>query len=176
MDEMITSADAVRSENKANLLAPWLLFVTSVCVTVGLFMIPAFIIRPFSFQSARGLILAMAVRQTAPFWTLVSLGLSLLFAVVLWRRVSRWKKSALVAGLCLASAATVMSRIDYFEWMFHPMAAPGFISVSQAKVDPAEMVLAVRLGAEARAYPILEMGYHHIVNDVVSGVPIAVTY
>jgi hypothetical protein len=139
-------------------------------------MIPAFIIRPFSFQSARGLVLAMEVRQAAPFWTLVTLAASLLLAAALWRRVSRWKKSALVAGLCLASAAAVMSRIDYFKWMFHPVAAPGFESISQSKVDPSEMVLAVRLGTEARAYPILEMGYHHIVNDVVSEVPIAVTY
>jgi hypothetical protein len=150
--------------------------MVAVGITVGLFMVPAFIIRPFTFQSARGLVVAMAVRQAAPFWTLITLAASLLLAAVLWRRASRWKKSALVAGLCLASAAAVMSRIDYFEWMFHPVAAPGFESISQSKVDPSEMVLAVHLGTEARAYPILEMGYHHIVNDVVSEVPIAVTY
>jgi hypothetical protein len=38
------------------------------------------------------------------------------------------------------------------------------------------MVLAVLFGGHARAYPILAMGYHHIVNDTVEGVPIAVTY
>jgi len=173
---MTSLADAAHSKRKANLIAPWAAFAASICITFGLFFIPAFIIRPFSFQSARGLVLAMAVRQAAPFWTLVTSAASLLLAVVLWQQASRWKKSALVAGLCLACAATAMTRIDYFEWMFHPVAAPGFVSVSQAKVDASEMVLAVRLGAEARAYPILEMGYHHIVNDVVSGVPIAVTY
>jgi hypothetical protein len=150
--------------------------MVAVGITGGLFMVPAFIIRPFTFQSARGLVVAMAVRQAAPFWTLITLAASLLLAAVLWRRASRWKKSALVAGLCLACAAAVMSRVDYFEWMFHPVAAPGFESVSQSKLDPSEMVLAVRLGTEARAYPILEMGYHHTVNDVVSEVPIAVTY
>ena len=41
---------------------------------------------------------------------------------------------------------------------------------------PDDKVLAVTLGQEARAYPIRTMGYHHIVNDTVNGVPIAVTY
>jgi hypothetical protein len=43
-------------------------------------------------------------------------------------------------------------------------------------VDPDDKVLAVKIGEEARAYPIRTMGYHHIVNDTVEGVPIAVTY
>ena len=38
------------------------------------------------------------------------------------------------------------------------------------------MILAVRLGSDARAYPIREMAYHHVLNDVVGGVPVAVTY
>jgi len=32
------------------------------------------------------------------------------------------------------------------------------------------------LGSDARAYPIREIAYHHIVNDVVNGVPVCVTY
>jgi len=38
------------------------------------------------------------------------------------------------------------------------------------------MVLAIQFGPDARAYPISEMAYHHIVNDWVNGVPVAVTY
>jgi hypothetical protein len=38
------------------------------------------------------------------------------------------------------------------------------------------MVIAVRFGSDARAYPINMMGYHHIVNDVVGGIPVVVTY
>jgi hypothetical protein len=38
------------------------------------------------------------------------------------------------------------------------------------------MVMAVRLGNNARAYPISQMAYHHILNDVVADIPIAVTY
>jgi len=69
-----------------------------------------------------------------------------------------------------------MARQNYFEWMFHPIAGPQFVAQSESKLDAKEMILAVRLGNNARAYPISQMAYHHILNDVVAGVPIAVTY
>ena len=71
---------------------------------------------------------------------------------------------------------TGMSRLNYFEWMFHPVDSAKFESESSSKLDAKEMILAVRYGSDARAYPIREMAYHHILNDVVGGVPIAVTY
>jgi hypothetical protein len=69
-----------------------------------------------------------------------------------------------------------MSRLNYFEWMFHPVDAPQFESASSSKLDKGEMILALRYGSDARAYPIREMAYHHVLNDVVAGVPVAVTY
>jgi hypothetical protein len=36
--------------------------------------------------------------------------------------------------------------------------------------------MAVSLNGDARAYPISQMAYHHVLNDTVAGVPIAVTY
>ena len=38
------------------------------------------------------------------------------------------------------------------------------------------MVLGIRLGGDSRAYPISLMAYHHLVNDVVAGQPLVVTY
>ena len=69
-----------------------------------------------------------------------------------------------------------MSRLNHFEWMFHPIDAPQFESAPTSKLGNQEMILAIRYGADARAYPIREMAYHHILNDVVAGVPVAVTY
>jgi hypothetical protein len=60
--------------------------------------------------------------------------------------------------------------------MFHPIAAPGFLAASDAHLKDAEMVMSVHFGNDVRAYPILQMGYHHIVNDTVGGVPVVVTY
>lgn len=141
-----------------------------------LFLIPAWIIQPFKYQSPRALSLALSVRQIAPWGTLAAAVLAFVLAWTLWRQVGRWAKVLLALGLCLATAAAAMARIDYFEWMFHPVAAPGFEPAQQSQLDSGEMVMAVRFGGAARAYPIRAMAYHHVVNDVVQGVPIVVTY
>jgi hypothetical protein len=60
--------------------------------------------------------------------------------------------------------------------MFHPIGAPQVEPAALAKVDPDDMVIAVKLNGSARAYPIREMGYHHIANDWVGGEPIVATY
>ena len=78
--------------------------------------------------------------------------------------------------MVLVAISTVMARVNYFEWMFHPVRSPQFQAETQSKLDAAEMIMAVRLGNDARAYPISEMAYHHIVNDTVGTVPVAVTY
>jgi hypothetical protein len=72
--------------------------------------------------------------------------------------------------------SAIMSRLNYFEWMFHPVDSPQFEAEAASRLAGKEMILAVQYGPDARAYPIREMAYHHILNDVVQGVPIAVTY
>jgi hypothetical protein len=42
--------------------------------------------------------------------------------------------------------------------------------------SPADEVVCVELGGEARAYPVRYLNYHEIVNDTVGGVPIAATW
>jgi hypothetical protein len=157
-------------------IAVSVIFALSACVGLSLFLAPALIIRPFKFQSTRALNFAMAVRQHAPIWSLIIAVGSIILAAILWRRVSRWKKILLGIGVCLVAVSAVMTRVDYFEWMFHPVRVPGFEAANRAKLDASEMVLAVSFGSDARAYPIRAMAYHHVVNDVVGGVPVAVTY
>lgn len=60
--------------------------------------------------------------------------------------------------------------------MFHPLAAPQFQAARDAPIDKEDMVLSVRLNGDARAYPIREMAYHHVVNDIVGRTPIVSTY
>ena len=154
----------------------WFAFAASAVVAIGLFFVPAFIIRPFTHQSATGLALAMALRQRAPWGTLAAALVCLVLAFVLWGAVNRWRKIVLSLVMLLVVFSAVMSRLNYFEWMFHPVPNAQFESVSASKLDKAEMILAVRFGSDARAYPIREMAYHHVLNDVVAGVPVAVTY
>lgn len=43
-------------------------------------------------------------------------------------------------------------------------------------VQPADEVFGVVVGGQARAYPIYMIAYHHVVNDVIQGIPVAITY
>ncbi len=158
--------------------SPWLWTAFSVCAlaAITLFFVPTFIIRPFRHQSPHALLLAVALRERAPLDTLFAAIAAFLLAFALWRTATRWPKALLALTLLLVAISAVMARMNYFEWMFHPIAAPGFEAEAQSKLDAGEMIMAVRLGSDARAYPISEMAYHHILNDVVNGVPIAVTY
>src|ERR671919_556779 len=54
---------------------------------------------------------------------------------------------------------------------------PVFQSVSEADwLADQEPVIAFELGGDARAYPLLILTWHEIVNDEVGGTPVAVTY
>jgi hypothetical protein len=151
-------------------------YLLSAASGFALLFIPVFIIRPFRYQSPRALWLAMALRQRAPLGTLLASLLCLALALALWRGAGWWRKSFLLFTLFIVGFSAVMSRLNHFEWMFHPIPGAQFVLPSQAKLDAKEMVMAVRTGRDARAYPIREMAYHHILNDEVDGRPIVVTY
>ncbi len=55
---------------------------------------------------------------------------------------------------------------------------PRFYDVAEAdqEYDPQEMILGVEFEGEARAYSVNMLSSHEIVNDVVAGKPIAVTW
>ena len=154
----------------------WTALVTFALVGFGAFFFPAFIIRPFRYQNPRLLLWAMAIRDRAPIISLTCAIICVALIVARWRVSDRWRKALLVLAAFPVLLSAVMSRLNYFEWMFHAVDHAQFELESSSKLGADEMILAVRYGADARAYPIREMAYHHILNDVVGGVPIAVTY
>jgi len=172
----------------------WVLFLVSALAGIGLFFIPAFIIQPFKHQTPAGLALALALHDRAPWGTLLAALAALGFAMALWRgnpdegvrgsmmqvkwwrAANLWRKIVVAVVMAAVVFSTFMARLNYFEWMFHPVDSPQFQTQAESKLDKGEMILAVRYGSDARAYPILQMAYHHVLNDVVEGVPIAVTY
>lgn len=55
---------------------------------------------------------------------------------------------------------------------------PVFVSLAEAseRFAPTEPVIGLEINGEARAYPLQVLTWHEIANDVVGGVPVAVTY
>ena len=138
---------------------------------------PIYVIRPFRAQGERELIAALAItRYRMPF--LVGLAAIALWLLVrYWRRERRWLRriASTLAALAIAGMA-LLAHVNIYELMFHPLGPPAFQPAAERKMDGDEMVIAIRVGQVARAYPIRNLSYYHVANDLVDGVPIAATY
>ena len=119
---------------------------------------------------------AIQVKQIAPVVSVIVVAGVLFLAIRLWRESGWPGRTGLVLAMAFSVAAAVMVRLNYFEWMFQPIRTAGFTSASDTNLPDSEMVMAVRMGDDARAYPIRQMAYHHVLNDTVGGEPIVVTY
>jgi Protein of unknown function (DUF3179) len=170
-------ADEPRSKRRLqNVFLGSCLFLVSLAA-LALALYPIYIIRPFREQEPVALSRALWVMLHDKVILFSLCLLVAMCALILWRRAGS------LAGLLLAPA-TVIALIaagvpwvnPYEQLMFHPFGAPRYITIQQASVDPKDMVISVTLDGESRAYPIREMGYHHVVNDRLHELPIVVTY
>lgn len=153
--------------------------VLVACLVVSLFCLiyPIYVIRPFRYQGVRELAAALVVLRFRGLVTAVSVIAAILAAVFYWRAQPRlWRRIGALMGATVVCIAAGLSRVNVYEQMFHPLGAPSFESGAESKLDKDEMVIAIRENGVARAYPIRSISYHHIVNDVVGGVPVVATY
>ena len=155
----------------------WVALILTVAVGVGIIAFPTLYIMPFKPQASRTMQWALAARTMAPIVTAVAAGLSLLWVALLGSRLRRWWSRALALLVLIpVGGGAWFARQNHFEWMFNPLKQP-YVDRRQSDLRPRDdVVMAVNIRGAAVAYPILQLGYHHIVNDVVSGEPIVATY
>jgi len=155
----------------------WALLAITTASAFALVVLPAWIIQPFRPQSARGVEIAHALRTISPVATILALLIAGMLTFTLWRGARLWSRCALVVLLLFASISTWFARQNHFEWMFHPLTNITYAPANAATfVSAADLVIAVERNGEAAAYPIRQLAYHHLVQDVVGGLPIVVTY
>jgi hypothetical protein len=167
---------AIRQNCAAKRLGAALCLFMASLVMFALAAYPIYVIRPFREQDPAALQRAL--------WVLlhdkaILFGLFCLIAtpaILVWRRSGWMAKLMLAPAICITLIAALSAWINPYEHMFHPFGAPQYISIEHASLDPSDMVIAVTLGGDSRAYGIREMGYHHIVNDRLHQLPIVVTY
>jgi hypothetical protein len=154
-----------------------LLSITA-CLAAALFFLayPIYVIRPFRYQGARELAAALIIIQYRPALEILCATLAVLILITAWRHVAIRRKLALAFLAVLIFASGLLSRINVYEKMFHPLDHPTFSAASTSKLDRAEKVIAVVVNKSARAYPIRDISYHHIVNDTLGGRAIVATY
>ncbi len=134
--------------------------------------------QPAKPQSAAAMGLAYALRRLAPAATLLALAAGAALGWRLWGS-ARWVGRALLAAALLPlGAACWLARQNLFERLFPPLARTGFAQAvaAGAFVDPGDLVLAIQVQGDAAAYPVRQVAYHHVVEDVVGDTPVAVTY
>jgi hypothetical protein len=165
-----------RSNKRSRMIVPALCLFLASLATLVLAAYPMYVIRPFKEQVPAALGRAL--------WVLLHNKpiLSVLFSVITVLGLLFWRGAGWIGRLVLAPAmvialiAAASAWINPYEHMFHPFGAPHYVTIQQAGLDSNDMVIAVTLGGESRAYPIREMGYHHVVNDRLHQLPIVVTY
>jgi hypothetical protein len=157
------------------------IFILLACLTVSLFCVayPIYVIRPFRAQGARELMLALAISRFRPVVTVVSALVAIGAAIAYWRweQAEKWRRITVAAGAVLVCVLAGLARVNVYEQlMFHAVDHPEFAAAAKVKLDPDDKLIVVKIAGSARAYPIREMGYHHVVNDVVGGTAIVATY
>jgi hypothetical protein len=153
------------------------LLLTAILLFAFFFLAyPVYVIRPFRYQGPRELAAALLVTQYRPYLEILLSAAALFLLITAWRRVTAWRKSMLVLLTLLVLACELLSRVNVYEKMFHPLEQPAFSAAAQSKLDADEQVIAVKVNNAARAYPIRGISYHHIVNDTLGGRAIVATY
>lgn len=70
-----------------------------------------------------------------------------------------------------------LSRFHIERDRFLPANDPAVVAASEAAfLRDEDEVFGLVVRGKARAYPISALAYHHVVNDRLEGVPVAVTY
>lgn len=113
---------------------------------------PLYVIRPFRSQGPRELALALAVLRIRPAVTLLAVLASAGLLVLYWRvqPILLGRRAAILATIGVIACA-LLSRVNVYEMMFHPMDAPSFEAASATKLAGKQMVMAVNMGGTSRA-------------------------
>ena len=174
---METASTETGKSGKSRRWALWLSLSLIVAASVTMAAIPAFVIVPFKAQTAAGVEWSYWLRRHSPAATAVATLLFLSICVALWRG-ARWPgRLAMAALLAPLVAVAWFARQNHFEWMFKPLPNADYARIVEADfVLDSDMVMAVEINGEAVAYPVRQIAYHHVINDVVGGKPITATY
>ena len=176
--------DTVRITGSEDAMRRFHNFIPGLCVflaslvALAFSLYPMYVIWPFREQKPAALERALWVQLHGKAILFASLVLIAILVLLVWRRAG-W-----VARFLLLTPAMVVSLIaagapwfnPFEQMMFHAYGEPRYVAIQQAGIDAKDMVIVVTVNGESRAYPIREMGYHHVVNDRLHQLPIVVTY
>jgi len=174
---MKTTSNETSKTGKSRRWKLWVALLLIFAAAVAMVAIPVFVIMPFKAQTAAGVEWSYRLRRWSPLGTVAATVLFLALCVTLWRG-ARWPgRLAMAALLALVLAVTWFAPKNYFEWGFNPLPNADYARAGEAGfVADSDMVMAIEINGDSVAFPVRQMAYHHVVNDVVGGKPITATY
>jgi len=158
---------------------PVIALVILILGSIVAVLMPFYLVSPERSQTLADLELSRDLKIWNGPLTLINLVVGAILGLTIWRRSAiRARGKALVAVALLMLALTAYgSRVNFAHVMFRQLPEVVRIPVSEAThVQPDDMLLAVKTGGEAAAYPFPIIGYHHLVHDRLAGEPYVVTY
>jgi hypothetical protein len=166
-----------RAKKRVRNFVPGLCLFLASLAAFALALYPMYVIRPFREQKPADLQRALWVSLHDKAILVGLFVLITILALLFWKRAGWIARLLLAPAMVIALVAAASTWFNpYEQMMFHGFGEPRYVTIQQSGIDPKDMVIAVALGGESRAYPIREMGYHHIVNDRLHQLPIVVTY
>ncbi|HVW11892.1 MAG TPA: DUF3179 domain-containing (seleno)protein [Bryobacteraceae bacterium] len=150
--------------------------IAAACAAVSFlcFLIPVLVMNPFTTQWKGALMLALRLHKTGPPVSGVCAIMAAAAAGLGWN--SSHSHRALAVSIAIAVSGALLTRLNVFEMLFRPYVSLNFAPPGTIALDDDSMVMSLTVAGETRAYPVGAMGYHHIANDTVGGVPVAATY
>jgi Protein of unknown function (DUF3179) len=168
---------SVRAKKRLNNFVSGLCLFLAGLAALALSLYPMYVIWPFREQKPVPLARALWIQLHDRAILLAIFALITILALLVWRRAGWVARLLLAPAMVVSVLAVGVSWFNpYEQMMFHPYGEPRYVAIQQAGIDAKDMVIVVTLNGESRAYPIREMGYHHIVNDRLHQLPIVVTY
>jgi Protein of unknown function (DUF3179) len=93
-----------------------------------------------------------------------------------WRRVD-WRRWLVPLALgVMAAVAYVTNRVMAADQMFRQPTVFTMLPAATNRVPLDRLVVGIEVNGEARAYPLMFIGYHHQVRDTVGGQEVLVSY
>ncbi len=155
-----------------------LLLITGLLILLAIEILRVYFIMPFP-GSQKANTISIAYFLNNYIWLFRILGLILFVPAMFYvfRHGKWWKKILLGIFVLVYGAVFYMFNFKFLaDKMFIQPQHKILATAATNTIDSNKLIIGVALGAEAKAYPIEIIGYHHQVLDTVGGEPVMVTY
>lgn len=155
-----------------------LLLITGLLILLATEILRVYFIMPFpGSQKSNTIDIAYFISKYIWWIRLIGLILFVPPMIYIFRNSKWWRKILLGIFVLLYAFIFYMFNFKFLaDKMFYQPKNKMLAAVADNKMDSTKLVIGVTINGQSKAYPIEIIGYHHQVQDTISGEPVMVTY